>query len=213
MFITFEGIEGSGKGSVIAALAEYLREAGREALLTREPGGCPLGRALRAQLLDMRNADITPEAELFLYLADRAQHVHEVIIPALRAGKVVICDRYSDSTLAYQGYGRGRDVALLRSLNDVAAKGLKPDLTLLLDLPAAEGLARARARNILENKVESEGRFEAEDLAFHCLVREGFLELARQESERFAVIDASRALAEVSAEACRLVGRQLGLIV
>ena len=211
MFITFEGIEGSGKGSVIATVAEYLRAAGREALLTREPGGCRLGRALRTQLLDMRNAGITPEAELFLYLADRAQHVHEIIVPALRAGKVVICDRYSDSTLAYQGYGRGRDAALLRSLNDVAAKGLKPDLTLLLDLPAAEGLARARARNILENKVESEGRFEAEDLAFHCLVREGFLELARQEYERFAVIDASRPLTEVSAEACRLVGRQLGL--
>ena len=211
MFITFEGIEGSGKGSVIATVAEYLRAAGREALLTREPGGCRLGRALRTQLLDMRNAGITPEAELFLYLADRAQHVHEIIVPALRAGKVVICDRYSDSTLAYQGYGRGRDAALLRSLNDVAAKGLKPDLTLLLDLPAAEGLARARARNILENKVESEGRFEAEDLAFHCLVREGFLELARQESERFAVIDASRPLTEVSAVAFWLVGRQLGL--
>ena len=113
MFITLEGIEGSGKGSVIADLAVYLRGAGRAVLLTREPGGCPLGEALRAQLLDMRNAGITPEAEVFLYLADRAQHVHEVIAPALQAGKVVLCDRYSDSTLAYQGYGRGRDAALL----------------------------------------------------------------------------------------------------
>ena len=211
MFITLEGIEGSGKGSVMAALAEYLREAGREALLTREPGGCALGEALRAQLLDMRNAGITPEAELFLYLADRAQHVHEVILPALKADKVILCDRYSDSTLAYQGYGRGRDVTLLRSLNAVAAGGLKPDLTLLLDLPAEEGLTRARARNVLENKVESEGRFEAEDLAFHCRVREGFLELARHEPERFAIIDASRPLADVAAEACGLVGGRLGL--
>ena len=162
MFITLEGIEGSGKGSVIADLAAHLREVGRDVLLTREPGGCPLGEALRAQLLDMRNAGITAEAELFLYLADRAQHVREVIVPAMQAGKLVLCDRYSDSTLAYQGYGRGRDPDLLRSLDDFASGGLKPDLTLLLDLPAEIGLARARARNELENKVESEGRFEAE---------------------------------------------------
>lgn len=209
MFITLEGIEGSGKGSVIADLAAHLRESGRDVLLTREPGGCPLGEALRAQLLDMRNAGITAEAELFLYLADRAQHVREVIAPALQAGRVVLCDRYSDSTLAYQGYGRGRDPDLLRSLDEFASGGLKPDLTLLLDLPAEKGLARARARNELENKVESEGRFEAEELSFHCRVREGFLTLARREQKRFVVIDAERPLAEVLDEARAVVGRYL----
>ncbi len=211
MFITLEGIEGSGKGSVIADLAAYLREAGRDAVLTREPGGCPLGKVLRAQLLDMRNADIAAETELFLYLADRAQHVHEVVSPALKAGKVVLCDRYIDSTLAYQGYGRGRDLALLRSLNEFASGNLTPDLTVLLDLPAEMGLARAKARNILENKVESEGRFEAEALAFHCRVREGFLELSRLEPERFAVINAGRPLSEVLGEARELLGRHLGV--
>ena len=211
MFITLEGIEGAGKGSVIADLALALRGSGQDVLLTREPGGCPLGEALRAQLLDMRNTGIAAEAELFLYLADRAQHVREIIVPALQAGRLVLCDRYSDSTLAYQGYGRGRDPDFLRSLDNFASGGLKPDLTLLLDLPAETGLARARARNELENKVESEGRFEAEALAFHCRVREGFLELARQEPERFAVIDAARTLPEVLAEARGLVGRRLGL--
>ena len=211
MFISFEGTEGVGKTTLIRKMHQYFEQQGKQVLLTREPGGCPLGEALRAQLLDMRNAGITPEAELFLYLADRAQHVHEVIAPALQAGKVVLCDRYSDSTLAYKGYGRGRDAALLRSLNEVASGGLKPDLTLLLDLPATGGLTRARARNVLENKVETEGRFEAEDLAFHCRVREGFLELARQEPARFAVIDAARTLPEVLAEARGLVGRRLGL--
>ncbi len=209
MFITLEGIEGAGKGSVIADLALALRESGQDVLLTREPGGCPLGEALRAQLLDMRNAGIAAEAELFLYLADRAQHVREVITPALQAGRLVLCDRYSDSTLAYQGYGRGRDPDFLRSLDHFASGGLKPDLTLLLDLPAEMGLARARARNELENKVESEGRFEAEALVFHRRVREGFLALARREPERFAIIDAGRPLTEVLAEARALVVRRL----
>ncbi len=211
MFITLEGIEGSGKGSVIADLAAYLAATGRDLLVTREPGGCPLGEALRAQLLDMRNVGLTPEAELFLYLADRAQHVHEIIVPALQAGKVIICDRYSDSTLAYQGYGRSRDLALLRSLNALASGGRKPDLTILLDLPAEQGLERARARNVSENKVETEGRFEAEDLAFHRRVRQGFLALAGHEPERFAVIDASRPLPEVLDAARGLVARRLNL--
>ena len=209
MFITLEGIEGAGKGSVIADLASALREIGQDVLLTREPGGCPLGEALRAQLLDMRNTGIAAEAELFLYLADRAQHVREVIVPALQAGRLVLCDRYSDSTLAYQGYGRGRDPDFLRVLDQFASGGLTPDLTLLLDLPAEKGLARARARNEVEDKVESEGRCEAEALAFHRRVREGFLTLARREPERFVIIDAGRPLDEVLAEARELVARRL----
>ena len=206
MFITLEGIEGSGKSSVIADLAEFLRESGRDVLLTREPGGCALGTALRAHLLDARNTGLAPAAELFLYLADRAQHVREVIAPALKAGKVVLCDRYTDSTLAYQGYGRGHEVERLRSLNAFASGGLQPDLTLLLDLPAETGLARARARNELEGKVEAEGRFEAEDLAFHQRVRAGFLDLARHEPKRFLVVNVDRPLGQILSDVRALPG-------
>ena len=200
MFITLEGIEGSGKSSVVENMARYLENAGQDVLVTREPGGCNLGLALRAQLLDPRNSDLSDRAELLLYLADRAQHVHEVIRPALAAGKLVICDRYTDSTLAYQGYGRGQDLCLLRRLNDFAVQDVCPDLTLLLDLPVEKGLARAIERNVLEDKVGVEDRFEVETLAFHSRVREGFLKLAEQDSERFVVLNADWPLSEVQAE-------------
>ena len=209
MFITIEGVEGAGKSSVIADAAEFLREVGREMLITREPGGCALGKALRAQLLDSRNTGIAPETEIFLYLADRAQHVREVILPALALGKVVLCDRFTDSTLAYQGYGRGRDPDFLRALNEFATGGLKPDLTLLLDLPAEKGLARARERNALEGKAESEGRFEAEELVFHQRVREGFLAIAALEPRRFALVNVDRPLAEILPEVRGLLGRRI----
>lgn len=209
MFITIEGIEGSGKSSVIADVAEFLRGCGCDLLITREPGGCALGRALRAELLDSRNTGIVPEAEIFLYLADRAQHVREVIGPALATGKVVLCDRYADSTLAYQGYGRGRDLDFLCKLNEFATGGLVPDLTLLLDLPAATGLARARLRNELEGKAQAEGRFEAEELAFHERVRGGFLELARLEPARFVLVDVDRPLETILPEVRALLGRKL----
>lgn len=200
MFITFEGIEGSGKSSVAGDAAEYLRGLGLEVLLTREPGGCGFGLALRAQLLDPANTGLSHKAELFLYLADRAQHVHEVILPGLKAGQVVICDRYTDSTLAYQGYGRGQDLRRLREFNAFAAADCRPELTLLLDLPVEKGLARARSRNALENKTGLEDRFEAETLAFHQRVREGFLALSAEEPQRFVVLNADWPLPEVKAE-------------
>lgn len=190
MFITFEGIDGSGKTTALRLAAGWLRELGLTAKVTREPGASSLGQALRSILLDMQNTDLTPTAELCLYMADRAQHVAEIIRPALADGQIVLCDRFTDSTLAYQGYGRGLDINMIRLMNNQATGHLDPDLTLLFDLPAEQGLARARQRNqdlLLEN---SEGRFEAERLDFHGRVRAGFLSLAEQEPGRFAIINA-----------------------
>ena len=143
MFVTFEGIEGAGKSTAINYLAGFLQENGHDPLCTREPGGCALGRSLRSILLDARTRELSSRAELFLFLADRAQHVAEIIRPALEAGQTVLCDRYTDSTLAYQGHGRGLDTEYLRRLNQAASGGLQPDLTLLLDLPVPCGRANA----------------------------------------------------------------------
>ena len=192
MFISFEGIEGSGKSTAQRLLAEHPQGLGYDPLLTREPGGCALGRSLRPILLDARTRGLSSRAELYLFLADRAQHVAEVIRPALEAGQTVLCDRYADSTLAYQGYGRGLDPEHLRRINDMATGGLMPDLTLLLDLPVHCGLERAGLRNREEGTVLSEGRFDAESLEFHERVRQGYRSLAAEEPERFAIIDAAQ---------------------
>lgn len=192
MFISFEGIEGSGKSTAQRLLAEHLQGLGHDPLLTREPGGCALGRSLRPILLDARTRGLSSRAELYLFLADRAQHVAEVIRPALEAGHIVLCDRYTDSTLAYQGYGRGLDPEHLRRINDMATGGLLPDVTLLLDLPVHCGLERAGLRNREEGTVLSEGRFDAESLEFHERVRRGYRALAADEPERFAIIDAAQ---------------------
>lgn len=192
MFISFEGIEGSGKSTAQRLLAEHLQGLGYDPLLTREPGGCALGRSLRPILLDARTRGLSSRAELYLFLADRAQHVAEVIRPALEAGQAVLCDRYTDSTLAYQGYGRGLDPEHLRRINDMATGGLMPDLTLLLDLPVHCGLERAGLRNREEGTVLSEGRFDAESLEFHERVRQGYRSLAAEEPERVAIIDAAQ---------------------
>ena len=192
MFISFEGIEGSGKSTAQRLLAEHLQGLGYDPLLTREPGGCALGRSLRPILLDARTRGLSSRAELYLFLADRAQHVAEVIRPALEAGQTVLCDRHADSTLAYQGYGRGLDPEHLRRINDMATGGLMPDLTLLLDLPVHCGLERAGLRNREEGTVLSEGRFDAESLEFHERVRQGYRSLAAEEPERFAIIDAAQ---------------------
>lgn len=193
MFITFEGVEGAGKSTQIALAEAWLRARGLDVLTTRQPGGCGLGLTLRSILLDARNTHLDSTAELFLYLADRAQHVAEVIRPALAAGKTVLCDRYHDSTVAYQGFGRGLDVARLISLGEMATGGLTPDVTVVLDLPVEEGLARARSRNTDAGASQSEGRFEALELAFHQRVRDGFLKLAAREPRRFTVADATGA--------------------
>lgn len=191
MFITFEGIEGSGKGTAIDRTASWLHAGGKEVLLTREPGGSSFGLEIRAMLLNSKNTGLSSLAELFLYLADRTQHVSEVISPAVSAGKIVICDRFADSTIVYQGYGRGLSVHTLYTLNHIAVSGMWPDLTIVLDLPAELGLERARKRNSELGLEESEGRFEAEALEFHQRIREGYLDWAGQHSDRVKVVDAT----------------------
>lgn len=197
MFISLEGIEGSGKSTVLHMLDQHLQAGGYSVCVTREPGGCALGRGLRALLLDARTQGLRNRAELFLFLADRAQHVGEVIRPALEAGQIVLCDRYVDSTIAYQGYGRGMDPDQLVAINTLATGGLMPDLTLLLDLDPATGIGRAGRRNEEADTVISEGRFESESLRFHCRVRQGYLDLAAASPERMVVLDASRPAEEV----------------
>ncbi|EGB13565.1 thymidylate kinase [Pseudodesulfovibrio mercurii] len=191
MFITFEGIEGTGKSTQIGRVRDYFEARGREVLLTLEPGGSRIGVELRKMLLHVDNREITPITELFLYLADRAQHVGQVIRPALAAGKVVLCDRFADSTIVYQGYGRGLDTSMLRELNEVAVNGLWPDLTIVLDIDPEIGLKRATLRNIEDGKAKEEGRFEAEHLSFHKRIREGYLTWAALNHRRMSVVDAA----------------------
>lgn len=209
MFVTFEGIEGCGKSTQVKLVAEHLTGTGHEVVTTLEPGGSRLGRLLRKILLDMESRDLTGQSELFLYLADRAQHVDQVIRPALDAGKIVLSDRFADSTVVYQGYGRGLDPKLLHQFNDVAVAGLWPELTLLFDLSPETGLKRALNRNIKEKKTDSEGRFEAESIAFHQRIREGYLTWAAIHKDRFHVIDAARPVEEVFADVRQAVEDRL----
>jgi len=208
LFITLEGIEGCGKSTQIRILAETLRKTGRHVVVTREPGGCPISDAIRSVLLDSANKGMTPVAELLLYAAARAQHVEDVIRPALAEGKIVLCDRFSDATFAYQGGGRGLDTGLIRRLNNIATGGLAPDLTLLLDFSPEEGLKRARTRNS-KNSGPDEGRFESESLDFHGRVRKGYLDLARTEN-RFLVIEASGTIEEVASRMAKAVISRIG---
>lgn len=209
-FITFEGGDGTGKTTQIQFLAGYLRERQRSCIVTREPGGTALGEMIRKVLLKVGDREIARSTELFLYLADRAQHVHEIITPALISGSIVLCDRFSDSTLAYQGYGRGSDLQWLRSLNDAATGGLRPDLSFLLDCSVDAGLARAAGRRVhSETDPSQEDRFEREKLEFHEKVRKGFLELARLEPGRFRIIDASRSVADVGRQIREIIDREL----
>jgi dTMP kinase len=209
-FITFEGGDGSGKTTQLKALEGYLTERGKSCIATREPGGTSLGNLIRQVLLEVGKQPITSPTELFLYLADRAQHIHEVIIPAIKQGKVILCDRHTDSTLAYQGYGRGIDLGLLRSLNDIASQGIKPDLTFLFDCPVEIGLSRTAQRQFQAiTGAGREDRFEREKVEFHERVREGFLELARAEPHRFRIIDATRSVEEIAREIENVIDREL----
>jgi len=192
MFITLEGIEGSGKTTQAKHMASFLQAKGIDCVLTREPGGTRIGKKIRSILLDPVSKDMSPLTELLLYNADRAQHINELIGPSLAAGKTVICDRYFDATWVYQGFTRGVDIGLVKRLHQLIFEGLKPDITILLDLLPQLGLARAWKE--IENgaRIEAETRFEAEALTFHKNVRLGYLELARREPERFRIIDASK---------------------
>lgn len=205
-FISFEGVEGSGKSTQIALLAQALGAQGREVLVTREPGGTPTGQVLRRLLLEPSTTPLAPGAELLLMLADRAQHVQEVIAPGLQANKVVICDRFVDSTTAYQGGGRGIESGLLTRLNTFACSGYMPTLTFVLDLPVTEGLRRARQRR---GDTEVADHFEAESVAFHERVRAGYLEIARADPRRVCIVDAARPVEVIHEEILTVVQARL----
>ena len=191
MLITLEGIEGSGKTTQIGYMAEYFRENGHDCVITKEPGGTGIGEKIRAILLNPGNHAMDPLAELLLYAADRAQHINEMITPMIAAGKVVICDRFHDSTTVYQGFARGLDMDLIRRLNRLVMGDLLPDMTVVLDLPPELGLKRAWKQIRNGSRDEAETRFENEKLQFHEKVRNGYLTLAKQEPERFVVVDAA----------------------
>lgn len=205
MFITFEGIEGTGKTTQITKVKEYFEAQGKEVFLTLEPGGSRIGRELRKMLLHVDNKDIAPTTELFLYLADRAQHIAQVIRPEIEAGKVVLCDRFADSTVVYQGFGRGLDTKMLQQLNEVAVDSLWPDMTILLDIDPEIGLKRATLRNIEEGKAKEEGRFEAEHISFHNRIREGYLTWAALNHNRIKIANAEGTPDEVFASIKKLL--------
>lgn len=207
-FITFEGGDGTGKTTQIRALEVYLKQIGHPSVVTREPGGTALGGLIRKVLLEVGDHEVAPATELFLYLADRAQHVTEVIKPAIEAGKIVLCDRFTDSTVAYQGYGRGMDLRLLQRLNDFADHGFRPDLTFLLDCPVRVALSRTARRQDATDQ-SREDRFEREQIEFHEKVRAGFLELAQAEPGRFRIIDALRPVEETAAEIRKIIDQEL----
>jgi len=198
LFITLEGGEGAGKSVQLDALARELERAGRRVVCTREPGGTPLGERLRDVLLDLSSHGplaLDALSETLLFVAARAELVAQVIAPALERGEIVLCDRFADSTRAYQGYGRGIDLAIIERLNDAAARGLVPDLTVLLDLPPETGLARTGAAG-------QSDRFGREELSFHERVRDGYRKLAAAEPERWLVVDGTRSVAQVTQAIC-----------
>ena len=209
LFMTFEGMEGCGKTTQVKRLARRLRGLGVPVIVTLEPGGTRIGKNLRRVLLDSRNRALTPLAELMLYAADRAQHVEEIIKPALRTGKWVICDRFSDATVVYQGMARGQDMQLIRRLNEAVAQKIRPQITFLLDCPVDIGLERALRRN-LRGSDRGQDRFEKEKIGFHRKVRNAYLKLARKERKRFVVIDARSPRDEVEREIFKKIQPFLG---
>ncbi|MGD8366739.1 MAG: dTMP kinase [Desulfobacterales bacterium] len=198
MFITLEGIEGSGKTTQLPRLCDFLTARGVDCVVTREPGGTAAGRRIRSILLDPESRGLSPKAELLLYFADRADHVTKVILPALSAGQTVVCDRYVDATIAYQGFARGLGTDLVEALHRLLLDDLKPNLTLLFDLAPEVSLRRALGALQRGDRTAAESRFENEARAFHERVRAGYLELARREPHRYRVIDAANSPEQVT---------------
>ena len=196
-FITIEGPEGCGKSTQSEMLVDYLREKGREVVLTREPGGTRVGEQIRSLVLDAKYEEMMPLTELLLMAASRAQHVLEKIRPSLDGGKVVVCSRFLDATIAYQGYGRGFDIDLIRRINNIATAGLLPDLTILIDIDVETGLKRALGVDEDETGSGAGDRLENEDIGFHERVRAGYAALAEREPERIVTIDGRGTIEEV----------------
>jgi dTMP kinase len=190
LFISFEGIEGSGKSTQAKLLKEYLLKSKYNVVLTVEPGGTLIGEEIRRILLSLENKNMLPKTELLLYNASRAQHIEELILPSLEDGKVVITDRFTDSTIAYQGYGRGIDLSLILDIDRIVNNSLRPNVTILLDLDVEEGLRRNRGIN-------KRDRLEFEEIEFHKRVRVGYLEIASKERDRIKIIDASGSIEDV----------------
>ena len=202
-FISFEGIEGTGKSTQAKLLQQSLLGLGYEVILTEEPGGTLISLRIREILLSVDHTNMKPLTELLLYNAARAQHIEEVILPALNRGAVVITDRFTDSTFAYQGYGRGIDLKLLESIDKIATNGLRPDMTMLLDLDVETGLKRNR-------RINKTDRLELEDVEFHKRVRKGYHELAAKEPERIKVLDASVGIEELKIVIARIISDFIG---
>jgi dTMP kinase len=203
-FISFEGIEGSGKSTQVKLLAGYLRSKGHKVLETVEPGGTTIGHEIRQLLLNPKNA-MDPLAELLLYYASRAQHIREVIYPAILQGTIVITDRFTDSTVAYQGYARGIDLTIINALSEIVTSEMKPFLTIMLDVDVEEGLRRNR-------RAQKKDRFELETVEFHKRVQQGFYLIAGQEPDRIIVVDASRSKEEVAGEISGIVENKLSTV-
>lgn len=199
-FITFEGIEGCGKTTQIKLLDKFLQQKGFKTVLTREPGGTAIGDKIRNILLDPDNKEMFPKTEWLLYAAGRSQHVEELIKPSLAKGMIVLSDRYTDSTIAYQGAARKLDIDTLKKINDIATGGLKPNLTIVLDIEAEEGLKRAHGRGSLD-------RFEQEAIDFHKRVREGYRGIVKAEPERVKIVDGSKSVGEIHKEIVKIIYR------
>lgn len=208
MFITFEGIEGCGKTTQLKLLAETLKQQGIPVSMTREPGGCPIADKIRSILLDADHSAMISLTELFLYAAARSQHLNDIVRPALSAGSTVLCDRFTDATIAYQGYGRNIDIGLIQQLNKLASNGIAPNLTILMDCPVEVGLQRACAR--ISNTIGAkEERFELESLPFHEAVRSGYLALAHNDPDRFVIINAELPVPEIADQIATIVLNRL----
>jgi dTMP kinase len=207
IFITFEGPEGSGKSTQLRTLAAKLRESGHDVTETQEPGGTPIGAQIRQVLLDPANAELCATAELLLMFASRAQNVDQLILPALSAGRIVLCDRFTDSTLAYQGAARGLGAEVVYDLDRISCRGLVPDLTLLIDIDADTGLQRARRRN--DRTHDAGTRMEEQDVTFHRKVREAYRQIASDESGRVRLVDGARSREAVAADVWEAVGSVL----
>lgn len=197
LFITFEGADGCGKTTQLMLMAKYLKEHGTDVLVTREPGAKGLGEKLREILLNY-DGEVSSQAEAFLFLADRAQHMDVIIKPAVAAGKIVLCDRHTDSTVAYQGYGRGIDISRINMLNDIATGGRKPDLTIVFDVDVETSLARVG---------KEKDRMENAGMEFFNRVRNGYLQIAKQEPERVKVIDATQSIEAIHLQVIKLINK------